>query len=407
MALYVVVTDQCQSDANRHGQSSLVANLRQSVESTQNLTGFDFLLPTPFLKKGLGRGFRLIAYRAPVVDDELILFLRVLARGSQDYGGFLANWDKDTDAVTRQFQPYDDSELKRIHARLTSVSPPAPRPEPNAEERGWLYEVFRAGTPEDELLVLETEAWVKKMRESANRDFLALYHQMLEQMDPSRLRAGSTNAECEVYWESNRRLGVAYLYQPDLNRLLLLEPVRQSEDVGLLLKKHRERLRKTGDGQHELSRIAARSYPFLMVLDQDAWLAIQKDEEANLALSPEEAELLESIRRTGAEGELGYPLFINGRAGSGKSTMLQYLTADYVDFALRRNTSRLPLYITCSRDLLERSRETVRGLLTAHHVRLLEGAHEPAKVDAILGRSFQVFHDFLYSLLPPKYSSTQ
>jgi hypothetical protein len=137
-----------------------------------------------------------------------------------------------------------------------------------------------------------------------------------------------------------------------------------------------------------------------MVLDQDAWLAIQKDEEANLALSPEEAELLESVHRAGVEGELGYPLFINGRAGSGKSTMLQYLAADYVDFALRKKVKPLPLYMTCSRDLLDRARETVRGLLTAHHQRLLEGAHDAADVDSLLNRSFVVFNDFLYSLLP-------
>jgi tetratricopeptide (TPR) repeat protein len=402
MTLYVVVTDKCQNDADRHGQSSLADNLRQAIEGTQNLIGFDFFLPSPFLKKSLGRSFRLIAYRAPVADDELILFLRVLARGSNEYEGFLANWDRDTDAVTRQFQPYDEGELKRIHANLTSVRPPPPLPEPDAEERGWLHEVFREETTDDELIVLETEIWVKKMKESANRDFLALYHQMLEQMETSRLHAGNTNAECRVHWESNSRLGVAYLYRPDLKRLLLLEPIRQSDDVDALLEEHGERLRKTGDGQHELSRIAARSYPFLMVLDQDAWLAIQKDEEANLALSPEEAELLESIHRAGAEGELGYPLFINGRAGSGKSTMLQYLAADYVDFALRQSTIHLPLYMTSSRDLLERARETVRGLLTVHHARLLEGAHEPAKVDAVLGRSFRVFHDFLYSLLPPE-----
>ena len=93
------------------------------------------------------------------------------------------------------------------------------------------------------------------------------------------------------------------------------------------LAEHGKHLATTREGQHDLSRIAARSYPYLMILDQDSWLAIQKDEEANLALSPEEAELLDSIHRAGVEGELGYPLFINGRAGSGKSTMLQYLAA--------------------------------------------------------------------------------
>lgn len=401
MTIYVHIADQCQNDAVRHGQNSLVANLQASIKSTQNLTGFDYFLPTPFLKKSLGRSFRLIAYRAPVADDELILFLRVLARGSNDYKGFLANWDQDTDGLTRQLQPYDDAELKRLHEELTHVAPPSPLPQPNEEERGWLYEVFREDTPEDELFVLETEAWVKWMRDPANRTILALYHQMLEQLDTNSLHAADSNDGCRAHWESDKQLGMAYLYRPDLNRLVLLEPLQRANDIDVVLQQHGERLRKAGEGQHELSRIAMRSYPFYMVLDRNAWLAIQMDEEANLALSPEEAELLESIRLAGAEGELGYPLFINGRAGSGKSTMLQYLVADYVDFALRRNTSSQPLYMTCSRDLLERARDTVRGQLTTHHARLLNGTPLIANVDNVLQRSFQVFHDFLYSLLPP------
>lgn len=246
-------------------------------------------------------------------------------------------------------------------------------------------------------MVLETESWVKKMRATENRDFLALFHQTLELMDISSLHAANANTDCRVHWDSSKRLGVFYLYRPSLNRLLLLEPVRHGDNIDGLLAQHRTRLSKITDGQHEISRMAARSYPFFMVLDQDAWLAIQKDEEANLALSPEEAELLESVHSMGGSG---YPLFINGRAGSGKSTMLQYLAADYVDFAIGRDPSRLPLYMTCSSDLLEDARSTVRGLLTRHHKRLLEGTRDPQRVDAILRRSFVVFHEFLYSLLP-------
>jgi tetratricopeptide (TPR) repeat protein len=137
-----------------------------------------------------------------------------------------------------------------------------------------------------------------------------------------------------------------------------------------------------------------------MVADREAWLAIQKDQEANLALSPEEAELLESVH---GKGLGGYPLFINGRAGSGKSTMLQYLAMEYVDFALRQDATRrplYPLYMTCSKELLERARTTVRGLFKNNHRNLLKRKHDPSKIDEVIDRCFVVFHDFLYSLLP-------
>lgn len=81
--------------------------------------------------------------------------------------------------------------------------------------------------------------------------------------------------------------------------------------------------------------------------------------------------------------------------------MLQYLMADYLDFALRRRTTLFPVYITCSSELLDRARKSVRGLLTAHHKRLLDGAHDVTKVEEIVSRSFVVFREFLYSLLKP------
>jgi len=401
MALYVFVTGRCSDEAQKHGQDSIIKSLKAKIESTQNLVGFDFHSPTPFLKKGLGRSFRLVAYKVSIHDDELIVFLSVLARGSTEYKFFLMNWEKKTEEVKRKFNMPSEEDIKRFLADLINVPPPPPPPSPNEDELMWLYSVLREEQGEEnELLVLETEAWVKKMRSSSMRDFLALYHQLLERIDLTKLPASKDNTDFHEYWDENRRLGFAYVYKPEHHRLLILEPLRKSDDVATLVKRHISQLSDTDDQPHELSRLASRSYPYLMVLDQDTWLAIQKDEEANLALSPEEADLLESIRSTGTTGELGYPLFINGRAGSGKSTMLQYLAADYIDFALRRSTQLQPIYMTCSRDLLQRARQTVEGLLTTHHERLLKEKHDPPAVKEILDRTFVVFHDYLYSLLP-------
>src|SRR5262249_16437963 len=160
-------------------------------------------------------------------------------------------------------------------------------PEPSEQERSWLYDVFRTEVPDDDLLVLETEIWVRKIRMPEYRDFLVLYHQALEKLNTGELNPAMSNTDCYTYWDG-KRIGIAYLYRPDLNRLFLLEPLRDTDDVNSRLQEHRERLSKASDKRHGLLRIAGRSYPFLMVLDQNAWLAIEKDEEANLALSPEE-----------------------------------------------------------------------------------------------------------------------
>ena len=229
MALYTFISQNCERDAQQHGQTELLAHLKAHVEETQNLPGFDFFLPTRFVKKSLGRNLRLIGYRVPFGDDELILFLRVLPCSSDDYGFFLANWEQNTDAVVRRFQPYSDEELQQIYDEVTHVAPPSPPPEASAEERAWLYEVFPHDRQSDGLLVLETEVWVKKMRAKENSAFLALYYRMLYNLknldQPSQLHAASNNTESQIFWEqqeeSSPRLGFAYLYRQDINLSLI------------------------------------------------------------------------------------------------------------------------------------------------------------------------------------------
>ena len=339
----------------------------------------------------------------------MILFLRILARGSNDYEYFLSHWKQDSNAVIRKFQPYNDEEIRQIHSRMKQESRPRPLRQPDQTEQGWLYEVFQPETLSDELFVLETEDWVKKMKAKESLPFLGLYHQVLKQMvDTDRLQVGDRDSEVHVFWGDNEQFGIAYYFRPDLNRLLLLDPVRDGDHCDSVLQRHESRLQDSIGTEYGLSRIAVRSYPLLIVLDVDAWVTIQKDEEANLALSPEEAELVDSIHNVGfGKDAFGYPLFINGRAGSGKSTMLQYLAADYVNFALRRETNSYPLYMTCSRDLLDRARTTVRRLLTAHHSQLIENNHYALnQINRVLDNSFIVFSDFLYSLLPTDIQKT-
>lgn len=72
--------------------------------------------------------------------------------------------------------------------------------------------------------------------------------------------------------------------------------------------------------REEVIRKAKRAYPDYILLDVDLWAKIEEDDIANLALSPEEELLLESAT---------FPMFINGQAGSGKSTMLFYLFAHF------------------------------------------------------------------------------
>lgn len=397
---YVHISDVCNEDASRHGQADSIEKIKKQVETMQNLQGFRSFGATPFWKKSLGRHYRLIAYKMPMGSDELVIFARVFPRGSNDYNSFCQKVQHEENFFERNYGLSNREHFREIYKSLAARPPVQPPPELNEDEQSWLYCVSHGDDNwQDYILILETDTWVRKIKDL--RDDLGLYHKLIERFVLQLPDSASSNNDVKVYWESDRSVGFAYYYRQDFRRLLLLEPLEMRDDEQAILNNYTDCLQRLGDTANDLLRVASRSYPSVMIVDKKAWSAIQKNEEANLALSPEEADLLYQVRNNygGTKGNLSYPLFINGRAGSGKSTMLQYIAAEYIDFKLRSDTALVPLYMTCSRALRDRARTTVQEILTAHYSRLYHGTHDEDSIRKILDDTFVVLHDYLYSLL--------
>jgi len=104
-----------------------------------------------------------------------------------------------------------------------------------------------------------------------------------------------------------------------------------------------------------LKKDAKRAYPAYILADTDLWCNIQEDSVGNLALSPEQEVLLRNAK---------LPLFINGQAGSGKSTMLFYLFAHI--FFIHRENKYKPLFLTYNNKLLETAKNSVKSILKNH-----------------------------------------
>ena len=120
----------------------------------------------------------------------------------------------------------------------------------------------------------------------------------------------------------------------------------------------------------ELTKRASKSYPLSIFLEDEAndWIEyIIKNSDGNIALSPEEESILISLKSY--QNDKKYPFFINGRAGSGKSTILQYLFGDYIiKFLELKQTKDLkyqPLYLTYNDRLKEKAIEKVVSIILA------------------------------------------
>ncbi|MGK7889829.1 MAG: UvrD-helicase domain-containing protein [Leptolyngbyaceae cyanobacterium] len=143
-----------------------------------------------------------------------------------------------------------------------------------------------------------------------------------------------------------------------------------------------------------IARYSRRSYPDYILYEFSSWQSMQSDAEVNLAMSGEEEQLLHTMQ---------FPAFINGRAGSGKSTMLHYSFSYYCDLYLKQKSDLKdirPLFLTYSDRLTDKARKNVRQILASHAHYVSHGQPITDQDLRYLDKSFQSFRSFLLSCLP-------
>ncbi|HRK26631.1 MAG TPA: UvrD-helicase domain-containing protein [Chitinophagales bacterium] len=130
---------------------------------------------------------------------------------------------------------------------------------------------------------------------------------------------------------------------------------------------------------------AVKAYPDYLLVNEEFLESILDDEDANLALSPEQEKALIEAR---------FPLFINGQAGSGKTTMLYYI---FADFFARRQKEVIPhniIYITQNKELLKESKNRVQKLFEYNP------KFSDMKIDTTsLDKHFSTLYNLMNSLL--------
>lgn len=119
--------------------------------------------------------------------------------------------------------------------------------------------------------------------------------------------------------------------------------------------------------QEDARRGARRAYPFTMLEDKDYWQKMENDSTSNMILSEEESGIIASTPK--------YPMFISGRAGSGKSTVLQYLFAEVIIRYLQSclfekdgESLSMPVYLSYSESLIEKAQELTESLFSHNHI---------------------------------------
>ncbi len=399
MALYVYITESCKQAALRHSLQDELERFRDRIEAVQDVRLFDPFPPPYLVKKKFGsRQGRLVAsMKLDVRGHSVVVFHAVMIRGDAAYED---HFSKDPLAYgKRNFDPqFSDVDLEGFVAQRTAVAPPPEKQQPTTTEYGYLHQVFGAkGDSDGEQVVCESIDWVNRIGEAPFKNRLESIFQILTQIDGDEIPGGRESS-------TPTSVGVSVVSRsfPEHNIRLLVSPKNggPGADELKLSDAARDVLAAERPGREMILQASRRAYPNLLLADLDLWSELQRDRHANLALSPEETDVLNAARRT----EGGFPLFINGRAGSGKTTLLQYLFAEFMFFHLSSDERAVsPVYFTCNSELLSQSRRMVEKLLRCNaqwwdrdnRAELVENFSDQ------LDGAFKEFHVHLYSLLAP------
>ncbi len=407
MALFVYVADECRQECRNYQRDDALDKVVEKLETSQKLGGFDPFPANYHVKKQFGgRNGRLIGrlelVTAKRVSGELethsvLVLLSFLIRSDSKYHAQFSSKPKE---YGEQYfdHLYSNAGLKAWAENRLRVNPPPEKPLPSNEEYGYLHQALQRHEASDraEESVCESREWCDRCAKKPFKDWLGSLYQAIFDARYEDVPGGEL---LDVPGKSEWQILVRYFSTKRV--LFLVAPVLKNDAAGLakIREAYADVLTRPEAQIETFINRARRAYPSEVLQDDELWLEIEKDDDANMALSKEELDLLESARSSKG----GYPLFINGRAGSGKTTILQYLFADYLYYHLTvGGVEHPPVYFTYNSELLRRSQQLVTRLLRCHakwakHKNREQFVEERT---ADIEEAFREFHQHLLSLVP-------
>lgn len=400
MTIFVDIAPVCAQEARGNAQLDSVQSIAQKIERQQSIANLDKHLPSPIVKKVVGKTFRLygIEQIQECSGHRVIRFARFLVKGqNEDFHRRLEEGtfrNKFLHEATLGEAALDAFIQDRIRAGVKGTPP-------LKEHEAAYLDIALATLYEDVPSIYETLDWVDLLKSSKMAEFRWSIAALLQGLVV--LTAKEDRALLTRFPADRNQRGI--LYRQFQNGLLLVAPVGFPEGP----REDELRIRYADVfgvdealAEEELRKFSIRTYPEFVVVDETLWVDLQKaGKEANLSLSPEELALLQTLLTPG-ETRKPYPLFINGRPGSGKTTILHYLFAEHLHHHLNapQPLDDPPLYLTYSPALTHRAKETVSTILACDYRRL----EDPPDIDspeaqATINRAFSAFRDMQLSLL--------
>ncbi|MDR1948267.1 MAG: hypothetical protein LBQ38_02640 [Spirochaetaceae bacterium] len=360
MTYLTYLANECRDEAKSLGTTYIdsLDTLVNDIRKKQSIAMFR-QFPFPFLVKKKFGSFqgRLIAAKEIITvhgeEYAVIKLLSILVKSNHDYDDFQNNPERHGDKYLRRCKTNDI--IQYFTGRL-KTNPPEPKPEMTEDEQSFLF-ASKFSDPDYELknedLIYESENWIELINSEPYSSYMEAVHETVYEIVTE---AKTDDAFIPI--KRNPDYGIIFFRIPERKAVFLAELYKKESATGNeLVDKWNIR-----NFKENLIKIARRSYPQYLLGDFLFWKDLQRDTKSNFSLSGEEIETLASIGR-----DKSFPLFIKGRAGSGKSTILQYLFAEYFARYLSYQGAVPPVYFTYNSELLNQAQRFVFGLLKNNH----------------------------------------
>lgn len=421
MAIFVYATTACREEARMHAVEPQFDRIIKKVETDQSYSQFQHF-PSPFLVKkkfGIQSG-RLIAKIEERNGNKVLVLLAFMLRGSKeldnDRNGFYNEPSKYAEQHLNSRYTLED--LDRLIAQKQQEPSATTKPALDPQEHLILHDALSISQGTTEHSFCDGRAWMSAMSQGVIKNRKQSIYEyiwtLMESWDASSPDAVPGGLVSTLSGSNNLQIWTRLF--SDIGIRLLVAVGTEAELKEKVDEKTKEVLETLNPSKEQVLRISSRLYPELVVLSYDFWAQLQDDEDSNLALSPEEEGVRRSVRVREDNSDkmrnhsMGFPLFINGRAGSGKTTILHYLFAEYAAWHSSQNPKTLrdsglaPIYFTANPRLKEKAVENVTNIALCNF-QVNDKAdgltqQEKSEISKQIKDYFACFLDFVITCLP-------
>jgi len=392
--MYVFELEQFTTEVDARGLREKVDELRLNIDRCKSYfeIGVLFDAAIPYLKKAHGK-FRFIGRVVQSGSVQVFVFCALFERKDPDYMLFMSN--RTAQSARRNVERGFDQHVIDEWIRLESGRQTEKIPELPHDLYGWVEAIseLNLGATREEFIIQDSDTWESSVNREfvkTNRGLAVLYQPVLEIVSDL-----SNSAEIGVIQRKTSG-GVNILWAK-----------YSANEICLLLALNRT---PTGSEELECNQIindeqyrnrVLRSYLSIVVYEEDLWLQVQSEDNANLLLSDEETRILNGMARMDDPSNPPMPAVISGRAGSGKSTMLAYIFAALCLKKANNGLAGRPIYVSYNPRLLETAKSVIKALLRANSNFLNESTNRRALSDICdeIDEYFFNFKDFLLSFI--------